>query len=56
MVRTERLEIGKVIPLTVRQVAGVLRVNRATVYAGAANGKIPHVRIGHALRIPVRPT
>ena len=33
-----------------------LRVNGATIYHGVANGTIPHVRVGHALRVPVRPT
>jgi len=56
LVRNADIEIGRVIPLTVRQVATALRVNRATVYNGVAKGTIPHVRVGHALRIPVRPT
>jgi excisionase family DNA binding protein len=56
VVRTGRIEIGRVIPLTVREVACALRVNPATIYVGVAKGKIPHVRLGHALRIPVRPT
>ncbi|HET9597729.1 MAG TPA: tyrosine-type recombinase/integrase [Anaeromyxobacteraceae bacterium] len=56
VVRNSRIEIGRVIPLTVREVASVLRVNRATIYSGVARGVIPHVRLGHALRIPVRPT
>jgi excisionase family DNA binding protein len=56
LVRNAAIEIGQVIPLTVRQVASALQVNRATVYNGVARGTIPHVRLGHALRIPVRPT
>jgi excisionase family DNA binding protein len=40
----------------VRQVASALRINAATIYNGVAKGTIPHVRVGHALRIPVRPT
>jgi excisionase family DNA binding protein len=56
LVRTGGIEIGEVIPLTVRQGASALRLNRATVYNAVAKGTIPHVRLGHALRIPVRPT
>ncbi|HET7788823.1 MAG TPA: helix-turn-helix domain-containing protein [Myxococcales bacterium] len=56
LVRSAGVEIGRVVPLTARQVAAALRVNRATIYSGVASGKIPHVRVGYALRILVRPT
>jgi excisionase family DNA binding protein len=56
LVRNFDVEIGRIIPLTVRQVAAALSVNRATIYNGVARGTIPHVRVGHVLRIPVRPT
>lgn len=46
-------EIGRIFPLAVRQVAAALSVNRATIYNGIARGTIPHVRVGHVLRIPV---
>ncbi|HTS88825.1 MAG TPA: excisionase family DNA-binding protein [Gemmatimonadales bacterium] len=55
LVRQADVEIGRIIPLTVREVANALSVNRATVYSGIAKGTIPHVRLGHTLRIPVRP-
>jgi len=56
LVRNAEVEIGRVIPLTVRQVASALRVNPATIYHGVAKGSIRCIRGGHALRIPVRPT
>ncbi len=56
VVRSTRIEIGRVIPLMVREVASALRLTPATVYAAVAKGRIPHIRVGHALRIPVRPT
>jgi excisionase family DNA binding protein len=36
--------------LTVAEVARRLRVSRATVYKLVAEGKLPHVRIGNAIR------
>jgi excisionase family DNA binding protein len=36
--------------LTVADVAQVLRVSKATVYRLVAEGKLPHVRIGNAIR------
>jgi excisionase family DNA binding protein len=36
--------------LTVRDVAGLLRVSTATIYALAARGELPPVRISNALR------
>jgi excisionase family DNA binding protein len=37
--------------LTVRQVAQLLRVCRATVYKWAATGVLPHVRIVNFIRV-----
>ncbi len=39
LVRTDRIERGKIIPLTVRQVAIALRENRAIIYNGVAKGR-----------------
>ena len=36
----------------VPKVAQLLDVSRSTVYAGVANGEIPSIRIGDAIRIP----
>jgi excisionase family DNA binding protein len=36
--------------LTVADVAGMLRLSKATVYRFVAEGKLPHVRIGNAIR------
>lgn len=55
MVRNPSVEhSGELISLTVRQVACALHMNAATVYKGVADGTIPHVRVGNAIRIPVR--
>lgn len=41
--------------LTVADVARMLRLSKATVYKLVAEGKLPHVRIGHAIRfVPKR--
>jgi len=36
--------------LTVREVATLLRVSTATIYALAARQKLPHVRVSNAVR------
>jgi excisionase family DNA binding protein len=36
--------------LTVREVATLLRVSTATIYALAARQELPHVRVSNALR------
>jgi putative molybdopterin biosynthesis protein len=38
--------------LTVRELAAYLRVSRRKAYELVANGEVPSVRIGSALRIP----
>jgi excisionase family DNA binding protein len=38
--------------MTPREVAALLKVSRATVYKLVAAGKIEHVRVGMAIRIP----
>jgi excisionase family DNA binding protein len=38
--------------LTVREVAGVLRVSTATVYKLCARGELAHVRVLNLIRIP----
>ncbi len=40
--------------LTVADVARMLRLSKATVYRLAAEGKLPHVRIGNAIRFVPR--
>jgi len=38
--------------LSVRAAAGLLGVSRATVYALCETGRLPHLRVGNAIRIP----
>ena len=38
--------------LTVRELAGVLRVSERTVRRHVADGRIPHIRVGRQIRIP----
>lgn len=38
--------------LTVQELAQVLRVNRNTAYEAVRAGRIQHVRLGRAIRIP----
>jgi putative molybdopterin biosynthesis protein len=38
--------------MTVRELAAYLRVSRRKAYELVANGEVPSVRIGSALRIP----
>ncbi len=40
--------------LTVREVAAQLGVCTATVYTLCAEGKLEHVRVGHAIRVTPR--
>jgi len=40
--------------LTVQEIAEFSRVTPATVYRWIAEGKVPSIRIGHAVRIPSR--
>jgi excisionase family DNA binding protein len=40
--------------LTVREVAAVLRVCTALVYRACARGELRHVRVGAAIRVPLR--
>ena len=39
--------------LTVQEAAEALRVCRATIYRLCAAGKLPHIRVSNAIRIPV---
>ncbi len=47
---------GTKLSLSLRQVTEALRVNIATVDRGVTDGKVPHVRVGNTIRIPVRAT
>ncbi|HEX9049464.1 MAG TPA: helix-turn-helix domain-containing protein [Anaeromyxobacter sp.] len=40
--------------MSVRELAWMLGVSRATVYRGVESGVIPHVRVSNAIRIPLR--
>ncbi len=40
--------------VSVRELARILGVSRATVYRGVDSGEIPHVRVSNAIRIPIR--
>ena len=40
--------------VSVRELAGILRVSTSTVYQAVVAGKIPHVRVSNAIRIPLR--
>ncbi|MBI5627309.1 MAG: helix-turn-helix domain-containing protein [Candidatus Rokubacteria bacterium] len=39
--------------LTIREVAERLRVCRATVYRLCAEGRLDHIRVSNAIRVPV---
>jgi excisionase family DNA binding protein len=39
--------------VSVRELARMLGVSRATIYRGVGSGEIPHVRVSNAIRIPV---
>jgi excisionase family DNA binding protein len=39
--------------LTVKEVAALLRVSAATVYAPVERGELPHVRVSNAIRVVV---
>ncbi len=40
--------------LTVREVAGLLKVSTATVYRLVAEGRLRHVRVSNAIRVPAQ--
>ncbi len=40
--------------LTVKEAAGLLRVNVKTIHKLLASGDLPHVRLGRVIRIPSR--
>ena len=40
--------------MSVRELARMLGVSRATVYRGVESGEIRRVRVSNAIRIPVR--
>ena len=40
--------------LTVKEAAGVLRVNVKTIHKLLVSGDLPHVRLGRVIRIPAR--
>jgi len=39
---------------TVEEVSAFLRVSRAKVYQMVESGSLPHVRIGHSVRVPYK--
>ncbi len=56
-VLAEATRKGETVPharaLTVKEVAGILRVCTATVYAMIERGELPHVRVSNAIRVVV---
>lgn len=38
--------------VSVRELAAMLRVSTSTVYQAVAAGRLPHVRVGAAIRVP----
>jgi excisionase family DNA binding protein len=39
--------------VSVRELAGILRVSTSTVYQAVEAGEIPHVRVSNAIRISI---
>lgn len=38
--------------LTVPEMAAVLRISKDTAYSLISEGRVPHIRIGRAIRVP----
>jgi excisionase family DNA binding protein len=49
--RLRALDGGKGRLLTVRDVTGLLGVSTATIYRLCEQGRLPHVRVGNAIRV-----
>lgn len=54
MVQSDAIDAESVRWVSVRELAEILRVSTSSVYQAVAAGEIPHVRVGNAIRIPVR--